>query len=430
MNYQKTETRIDFHLLNSKWGQNGNNSIDFRCGRFDDPYYGAYNKFIPQNNINCGCDKCTAGCTGIATSQILNYWKYPAYTDKRQYDWENIEDSLLNTSSFAQIDATAHLIADCAEYINSNFCSDGCETTGNLLSARNSFVSDFNYNNNADFRKRIDTKKWKIRILDDLEQGFPVLYGAAENFWGNGAHAYVCDGYDYDDDFFHFNFGWNGNDDAYYDIDAILNYDIWHWAVFNISPEYYYGCSETIDLGNWYDQNSDAQPLLDQPWAGIVFTADESYPLEYRTVYSDDNVNIHAYNNIVLRQGFSVQSGGEFHAYLTDCPEQKTPKKQNFTDNSNDGTNPQIEYLSNLELNISPNPTSNSAKISYFLPQTTDYSIEIYDIFGKKLKQIENNNKNEGNYEIFVDLSFLQNGVYFCVLKTSQGVVSKKIVKM
>ena len=66
---------------------------------------------------------------------------------------------------------------------------------------------------------------------------------------GLGGHAFVCDGYDHYD-MFHFNWGWNGNSDGYYFIDALL-YDVYylgfiisfggfnegHTAYFNIHPQ-------------------------------------------------------------------------------------------------------------------------------------------------------------------------------------------------
>ncbi len=83
-----------------------------------------------------------------------------------------------------------------------------------------------------------------------------------------------------------------------------------------------------------------------------------------------------------------------------------------------------------LSLNIYPNPITKTVQISYNLSQETDILVEIYDIYGKKVKQIEQTHKQAGTSQYYIDLSSLQNGIYFCILKTSQGVVSKKIIKM
>ncbi len=435
-------SKIDiFILTESRWGQSRNNN-NF-CGNFEDTTYGAYNKYIPSYNSNCFCDKCSAGCTAIALAQILYYWKYPTYSEKRIYEWENIPDFLSLWSRKEEIDATAYLIADCADFIDSKYCKSDCGTNSTLLKARNSLVKDFNYSKKADFRKRTVTDKWKNRILDDLENGLPVLYGAASNFSGNDAHAFVCDGYDYDNDLFHFNFGWRGNGNGFYNIDDFevimnndtINFDIWHWAVFNIYPEVMYECNSVVDLGGWYSENDEYIPMIDQPWAGTVLSADNSYPENYRTVYDGDVVNMHAYNSIVLRQGFSVRQGGNFHAYLTDCPNLK-----NYTNNQNQQNQDtvksgmqnnlqKLEFL-NLQFEIFPNPVTSTVSISYYLPQTTELTVEIFDIYGQKIKEIENTEKEKGNYQYYINLSLLQNGVYFCTLKTQFGLVSQKIVKM
>jgi Peptidase C10 family. len=52
-----------------------------------------------------------------------------------------------------------------------------------------------------------------------LDQGLPLYYSASDD-GGAGGHAFVCDGYD-ENDYFHFNWGWSGRDDAWCPIGAL-----------------------------------------------------------------------------------------------------------------------------------------------------------------------------------------------------------------
>ena len=63
-------------------------------------------------------------------------------------------------------------------------------------------------------------EEW-VQMLKDggLDEGIPLYYsGQDDNF--QGGHAFVCDGYD-ENDYFHYNWGWSGRDDAWCPIGAL-----------------------------------------------------------------------------------------------------------------------------------------------------------------------------------------------------------------
>ena len=62
--------------------------------------------------------------------------------------------------------------------------------------------------------------QWKRILINELEQGRPVLYSAALD--ASNAHSFVIDGYD-GDDLFHINWGWYGMDNGYYSL-SVLNH--------------------------------------------------------------------------------------------------------------------------------------------------------------------------------------------------------------
>jgi hypothetical protein len=65
-------------------------------------------------------------------------------------------------------------------------------------------------------------------------------------------------------------------------------------------------------------------------------------------------------------------------------------------------------------LNISPNPAENSAKISYELEKPSDITILIYDILGRELKRISLQSVNTGKQEYILATSEFQSGIYYC----------------
>lgn len=73
-------------------------------------------------------------------------------------------------------------------------------------------------------------------------------------------------------------------------------------------------------------------------------------------------------------------------------------------------------------LNISPNPAENSAKISYELEKTSDITIFIYDILGRELKRINLQSVNPGKQEYILETSEFQSGIYYCNILDSNKI--------
>ncbi|MDP4267212.1 MAG: PKD domain-containing protein, partial [Bacteroidota bacterium] len=84
---------------------------------------------------------------------------------------------------------------------------------------------------------------------------------------------------------------------------------------------------------------------------------------------------------------------------------------------------------SGIKLTNYPNPFSSNTSIVYSLPNSTNVDIAIYDIFGKKVQQLINEKQLSGEYSIRWNRDNISNGVYFLVLKTSDGTsITNKMV--
>ncbi len=60
-----------------------------------------------------------------------------------------------------------------------------------------------------------------------------------------------------------------------------------------------------------------------------------------------------------------------------------------------------------------PNPFNPSTRIKYSIPQTSQVEIKVFDVLGKEIETLVNEEKPAGNYEINFNASDLASGVYF-----------------
>jgi hypothetical protein len=75
-----------------------------------------------------------------------------------------------------------------------------------------------------------------------------------------------------------------------------------------------------------------------------------------------------------------------------------------------------------------PNPFNPSTVISYQLPATSMVSLKIYDIIGKEVSTLVNEEKLAGSYEIEFGAQGLPSGIYLYKLQAGNFVQTKKMV--
>ena len=77
-----------------------------------------------------------------------------------------------------------------------------------------------------------------------------------------------------------------------------------------------------------------------------------------------------------------------------------------------------------------PNPFNPSTKIRYSIPKRSNVVIKVYDILGKEVITLVNEEKPAGTYESTWDAANLPSGVYFYQLKAGKYVETKKMILM
>jgi photosystem II stability/assembly factor-like uncharacterized protein len=92
-----------------------------------------------------------------------------------------------------------------------------------------------------------------------------------------------------------------------------------------------------------------------------------------------------------------------------------------------------ISYISNVPKNFSlsqnyPNPFNPSTKIQFALPKSSLAKIVVYDLLGREIETVVNEQLNAGTYEADFDGGKLSSGVYYYKLTAGDFSETKKMV--
>jgi len=86
---------------------------------------------------------------------------------------------------------------------------------------------------------------------------------------------------------------------------------------------------------------------------------------------------------------------------------------------------PITEYL--LQQNY-PNPFNTSTSIKYHIPSQANVSLKLYDILGKEVAILVDDQKPAGRYKVDFTENNLSSGVYFYSLRTDNYFQTNKMI--
>ncbi len=116
---------------------------------------------------------------------------------------------------------------------------------------------------------------------------------------------------------------------------------------------------------------------------------------------------------------------GESSIYIDDIYFNKTGSPAGINDPNNELVKIPGEFWL---FNNFPNPFNSETKIRYNLPKNTKVKMNVYNIAGRRVKTLINDNKNAGSYEIIFDGSELPSGVYLYTLEAGKYKNAKKMI--
>ncbi len=86
-------------------------------------------------------------------------------------------------------------------------------------------------------------------------------------------------------------------------------------------------------------------------------------------------------------------------------------------------------FSQETQMQVNPNPTSNVTNINLQLPAADVLTLSLYNTSGVLLKTIDLRQKPKGMYNYQLDLTELKNGLYLILLRTTEGTITRKIIK-
>ena len=216
-----------------------------------------YNYYAPACTSYWTNNHCYAGCVATAMSQVMKYWNWPitgvgehsystssyggtlsANFGATTYEWSIMPNSV--TSANAGGLAVALLMYHCGIAVDMDYAPDG--SGAHTEDVGPAVIDYFRYGSctYVDSRDTYTTIDWENKLIAQLNRGIPMVYAGSDT---NGGHAFNCDGYN-DQRMFHFNWGWSGSYNNYFQIDALNtgngNFNMYQRAVLEMVPDYVY----------------------------------------------------------------------------------------------------------------------------------------------------------------------------------------------
>ena len=259
-----------------------------------------------------------AGCGAIVMGQIMRYWQFPttgkgshSYNSNNYgtlsanfgattYDYANMPDRLTAASHpDSCVLAVATLLYHCGVAVNMNYGPSASSCNSNkIVSALPNY---FRYPATVRYIERgsLSFATWLNYLKGELDARAPFMYGGSGNY---GGHVWTCDGYR-DDDYFHFNWGWGGQQNGYFALTNCSSYG------FNSNHAIIIGIrGPELPPDAVGEHNEENIKVFPNPSNGTVYVCTESEPVLELQVF--DLFGRMLLNESVGKKEFSVDLSG------------------------------------------------------------------------------------------------------------------------
>lgn len=211
--------------------RNGRNLLEDRLFGQEQPY----NDLFPTDESSQDGTQCVAGCGPVALAHILSYYHNPIQFDEHGFIHLNSGKKIsINLNDYpidwSETDSDlANLMLDCAASLGAEVSSSSSTTTMNNF--KSALTAYWNYSPQCLYVNNVSDMELISMTYSELNNDRPVIVGGQ-------SHIYVCDGYD--QDYLHFNFGWNGKCNGYFRVlvadDKTSNKQPFNEILANIEP--------------------------------------------------------------------------------------------------------------------------------------------------------------------------------------------------
>ncbi len=201
-----------------------------------------WNSQCPEDTTGSG-GHVYAGCVATAMGQVMKFWDWPAtgtgshtynpqgYAQQTanfgetEYHFELMPNVLDSTSTEDDYYYIAQFLHHCGIAVDMQYSGDGSgaysEDVPDALRNYFRYTCDDHITNYGGWWPGMGytNEEWAQMLKDGgLDEGLPLYYSGQDDDF-QGGHAYVVDGYD-ENDYFHYNWGWSGRDNAWCPIGA------------------------------------------------------------------------------------------------------------------------------------------------------------------------------------------------------------------
>ena len=165
-------------------------------------------------------------------------------------------------------------------------------------------------------------------------------------------------------------------------------------------------------------------------WITATELNNSGFDIERKTETGD-------WNKITFIQGNGTTTETKHYSFLDDVKDLNSSKLfYRLKQIDFDGT---FKYSNEIEVNINlpteflleqnyPNPFNPVTVIKYQLPSKSSVTLKIFDILGKEVESLVDEEKDAGYYQTSFNASQLSSGIYFYTLQTGSNIVTKKMI--
>ena len=224
--------------------------------------------------------QCLTGCPATSAAMVFYYWKYPDFETPQvpgyrcnlatsyysssyvnvaalppvTFDWDNMRDTYTSGYSTEEANAVATLMRYIGQAEHMEYGTSAAGGSGVNADSVSLIADAFKFFGYDEETVRVVKKtssysggqtlytdaEWAALIQEELSEGRPIVFCAIAGGFYGGGHAFNIDGYDATTNKYHINFGWSGDYNNYYALNAFngggSTYNQYQQMVIGIQP--------------------------------------------------------------------------------------------------------------------------------------------------------------------------------------------------